>query len=192
MKKLCTYYDYAIWRYFTGKRAISNEYFSESSSYCTASTDSNFENSFVLSTNKGASKFINLPSEDLNLVVFTDFPNDVHLSHLKIDQNNNIQLVTLNHENNNFYFTISSDDTNVLIANANYNDINTRDIVFSLFSNYLLGDFNNDYVVNVLDIIMLVEYILEQTDIELEDSDINNDGDSNILDVIQLISIILN
>ena len=56
------YDDYAIWRYFTGNRAISNEYFNESSSYCTASTFSDFENSFILSTNKGASQFINLPS----------------------------------------------------------------------------------------------------------------------------------
>ena len=186
------YEDYALWRYFTGNRAISNEYFKESSSYCTASTLSDFENPFVLSTNKGASQFINLPSEDMNLIVFTDFPNDIHLSHLKIDQNNDIQLINLYQQNNNFYFSISSQDTNVLIANSNYNNIETNDIVFYLSINYFVGDLNNDEAVNILDIILLVEHILSPATVELDGADINDDGDVNILDVIQLVNIILN
>ena len=40
------YYNYAIWRYFTGDRTLSNQYFNQSSSYCTAFTISDFENSF--------------------------------------------------------------------------------------------------------------------------------------------------
>ena len=186
------YDDYAIWRYFTGNRAISNEYFNESSSYCTASTFSDFENSFVLSTNKGASQFINLPSEDMNLIVFTDFPDDIHLSHLRIDPNDDIHLVSLHNQNNNFYFSISSEDTNVLIANSNYNDIETMDIIFTLSVNYIIGDLNNDGIVNILDIVILVEHILSPAAVELEGADINDDGDVNILDVVQLVNIILN
>jgi len=186
------YEDYAIWRYFTGNRSISNEYFSESSNYCTASTLSDFENSFVLSTNKGASQFIDLPSEDMNLVVSTDFPNDIHLSHLKIDQNNDIQLINLYQQNNNFYFSISSQDTNVLIANSNYNNTNTTEIIFSLFLGYFIGDLNNDEVVNILDIIILVEHILNSVTADLEGADINDDGNVDILDVVQLVNIILN
>ena len=186
------YEDYALWRYFTGDRSIPNEYFDESSSYCTASTLSDFENSFVLSTNKGASQFIDLPLEDINLIVFTDFPNDIHLSHLKIDQNNDIQLINLYQQNNNFYFSISSQDTNVLIANSNYNDIEDRDIVFSLSINYFLGDLNNDTIINILDIIILVEHILNSEISDLDNADINDDGNVNILDVVQLVNIILN
>jgi len=186
------YEDYALWRYFTGDRSIPNEYFDESSSYCTASTLSDFENSFVLSTNKGASQFIDLPSENINLIVFTDFPDDIHLSHLKIDQNNDIQLINLYQQNNNFYFSISSQDTNVLIANSNYNDIEDRDIVFSLSINYFLGDLNNDTIINILDIIILVEHILNSEISDLDNADINDDGNVNILDVVQLVNIILN
>ena len=151
-----------------------------------------FENPFVLSTNKGASQFINLPSEDMNLIVFTDFPNDIHLSHLKIDQNNDIQLINLYQQNNNFYFSISSQDTNVLIANSNYNNIETTNIVFYLSINNFVGDLNNDEAVNILDIILLVEHILSPATVELDGADINDDGDVNILDVIQLVNIILN
>jgi len=186
------YEDYALWRYFTGDRSIPNEYFNESSSYCTASTLSDFENSFVLSTNKGASQFIDLPLEDINLIVFTDFPNDIHLSHLKIDQNNDIQLINLYQQNNNFYFSISSQDTNVLIANSLYNDIEDRDIVFSLSVNYFLGDLNNDTIINILDIIILVEHILNSEITDLDNADINGDGNINILDVVKLVNIILN
>ena len=186
------YEDYALWRYFTGDRSMPDKYFNESSSYCTASTLSDFENSFVLSTNKGASQFIDLPSEDINLIVFTDFPDDIHLSHLKINQNNDIQLINLYQQNNNFYFSISSQDTNVLIANSNYNDIEDRDIVFSLSVNYFLGDLNNDTIINILDIIILVEHILNSEISDLDNADINGDGNVNILDVVQLVNIILN
>ena len=185
------YVNYAIWRYFTGNRSISNEYFNESLSFCTASTVSDFENSFVLSTNKGASQFINLPSEDMNLNIFTDFPDDIHLSHLRINPNEDIHLVSLDHQNNNFYFSISSEDTNVLIANSNYNDIETMDIIFSLSVNYIIGDLNNDGIVNILDIVILVEHILSQAAVELDGADINDDGDVNILDVVQLVNVIL-
>ena len=186
------YVDYAIWRYFTGNRSIPDEHFSESSSYCTASTISDFENSFVLPTNKGASQFINLPSEDMDLIIFTDFPDDVHLSHLKIDQNNDIHLVSLYPQNNNFYFSISSEDTNVLVANSNYNDIETMDIIFSLSINHIIGDLNNDGIVNILDIVILVEHILSSAAVELEGADINDDGNIDVLDVVQLVNIILN
>ena len=126
------------------------------------------------------------------MIVFTDFPDDIHLSHLKIDQNNDIQLINLYQQNNNFYFSISSQDTNVLIANSNYNDIEDRDIVFSLSVNYFLGDLNNDTIINILDIIILVEHILNSEISDLDNADINGDGNVNILDVVQLVNIILN
>ena len=186
------YDDYAIWRYFTGNRSISNQYFNESSSYCTATTSSDFENSFILSTNKGASKFINLPSDNINLVVSTDFPNDIHLTHLIINSDDDVDFINLSSQDNNFYFNISSENTNVLIANSKFSDTETMDIIFSLSISSIAGDLNNDGDANILDIVILVEYILSSTTVELEGSDINNDGDANILDVVQLVNIILN
>ncbi len=58
--------------------------------------------------------------------------------------------------------------------------------------NSIIGDFNNDSIVNVLDVILLVNYILTPELLELNGADINFDGEANILDIINLINIILN
>ena len=188
------YTDYAVWRYFTGSRSVPNKYFNESSGYCAAATVSDFENSFTLPSNKGASQFINLPSEDIDLIVYVDFPDDIHLSHLIIDENNDMDLVNLYPQNNNFYLSISSENTNVLIANSNYNGTESMNILFSISINQsnTVGDLNNDEAINILDVIILVEHILSPGATELDGADINNDGNINILDIVQLVNMILN
>jgi len=54
-----------------------------------------------------------------------------------------------------------------------------------------LGDINGDDSVDILDIVILVNYILSGDTSELDGADINNDGEVNILDVVQLVNIIL-
>ena len=53
----------------------------------------------------------------------------------------------------------------------------------------LLGDLNEDEILNILDVIQLINVILDGE--ENSASDMNSDGVTNILDVIQLINIIL-
>ena len=55
----------------------------------------------------------------------------------------------------------------------------------------LLGDINNDGNIDVLDVVMLVNYILNNDTAEVENSDINSDGNIDVLDVVVLVSIIL-
>ena len=55
-----------------------------------------------------------------------------------------------------------------------------------------LGDINGDDSVDILDVIILVNYILSDNTSELDGADINNDDDVNILDVVALVNIILN
>jgi len=55
----------------------------------------------------------------------------------------------------------------------------------------IIGDFNDDGSVDVLDVIILVNFILSPATVELDGSDINDDGDVNILDVIQLVALII-
>ena len=55
-----------------------------------------------------------------------------------------------------------------------------------------LGDINQDGSVNILDVIVLVNYILDSESSQSDLLDINSDGNINILDVIQLVNIILN
>ena len=59
------------------------------------------------------------------------------------------------------------------------------------FLNTTLGDLNDDYLVNILDVVILVNIILESSD-AIPGSDINQDSLINILDVVHLIGIILN
>ena len=56
------------------------------------------------------------------------------------------------------------------------------------------GDINVDGIVNILDIVYLVNFILNNqtpTDIQFTSSDLNLDGLLNILDIVQLVNIIL-
>ena len=60
-------------------------------------------------------------------------------------------------------------------------------------SGWQLGDINNDNIVNVLDIISLINYILgiiSPDECEYLVSDVNNDTNLDILDVVLMVNII--
>ena len=54
----------------------------------------------------------------------------------------------------------------------------------------ILGDINNDNIVNVLDIIEIVNLILNSSDIYIEIADMNFDRKINIYDLIHIIEFI--
>ena len=91
-------------------------------------------------------------------------------------------------------FNISDNTSNVLFVNSIYSDIDSNDLNFTLSvnDNFNLGDFNYDNSVDVIDVIILVNYIMSSAKVELEGGDINGDNEINILDVTFLINIILN
>ena len=53
----------------------------------------------------------------------------------------------------------------------------------------IIGDVNQDGMVNILDLVMMTNLILTDDYIEL--ADINNDGELNILDIVAIVNIIL-
>ena len=58
----------------------------------------------------------------------------------------------------------------------------------------MLGDINVDGAVNILDVVIMVNFILNSqtpTDLEFTASDLNSDGTLNVLDIVQLVNIIL-
>ena len=57
---------------------------------------------------------------------------------------------------------------------------------------YIDGDLNEDYELNVLDVVLMVEHIMGYELEDTEYADINNDGAVDILDVVMLVGIILN
>ena len=59
-------------------------------------------------------------------------------------------------------------------------------------NSFIIGDLNNDFGINILDVIILVNHILEPPAELINAADINDDNILNILDVISLINIILN
>ena len=68
-------------------------------------------------------------------------------------------------------------------------DGSRRDIGAYWYGVDLLGDINNDGVVNVIDIILVVNYILD--DLYITEGDVNNDGVLNILDIVTITTLIL-
>ena len=89
-------------------------------------------------------------------------------------------------------------DQQGIIQYAN-NEIDTEWMLYVLEeliggSNALEGDINLDGTVNILDIVVLVNFILDSqtpTDSEFSSSDLNVDGMLNVLDIVQLVNIIL-
>ena len=55
---------------------------------------------------------------------------------------------------------------------------------------YILGDINNDGIINVLDVVIIVNIVLSNEYNEL--ADLNDDSIINVLDIVQLVNIILN
>ena len=58
----------------------------------------------------------------------------------------------------------------------------------------ILGDINVDGVINILDVVIMANFILNSqtpTDLEYTASDLNSDETLNILDIVQLVNLIL-
>ena len=69
-----------------------------------------------------------------------------------------------------------------------------NDNAIELSSYLTLGDINDDGSINILDVVLLINFILgsdSPTDAESIASDLNGDRIINILDVVQLVNIIL-
>ena len=89
-------------------------------------------------------------------------------------------------------------DQDGVIAYAN-NEIDTEwmlSVIYDLLdtSNNIQGDINQDSLVNVLDIVSLVSFVLASqnpTELEIIYSDINSDSFINVLDVVMLVNLIL-
>ena len=88
----------------------------------------------------------------------------------------------------NQHFGLGSD----IVSNALLNSYDSLDIVSSTNTN--LGDVNFDNQINIVDIVIMVNFILgvtQPTNEEFIVSDINQDGQLNIMDLIENISTIL-
>ena len=192
------YKDYALWRYFTGDRSLSNHYFDESSSYCTSTSYilNDYINDISFS-NKGGTSYVELPLDSPTINLSSDFFNEIQLSYLSINENNeisvsNLESISFEHSYN---FNTSDILSHVLIVSPIYNGIEFQTINFDVeLSDIMLGDLNFDQIINVLDVVIMVNFAIglnQPTNSEIEVCDFNLDGIINILDIVQLINLIL-
>ena len=86
-------------------------------------------------------------------------------------------------------FYLSSLATNHNHSNSG-DDTYTQWITLS-YNDAILGDLNGDGVINILDVILLINMIIGNSEMDFN-SDMNGDGMINVLDVILLVNIILN
>ena len=96
-------------------------------------------------------------------------------------------------------FNVASTD----LDNGNYNGYvkitsnggsATIPITLNVNSDVILGDINMDMSINVLDVVILTNFILEADtpdNSEFEAADINSDGILNVLDIVNLVNLIL-
>tara|TARA_B100001250_G_scaffold382639_1_gene375959 strand:- start:210 stop:653 length:444 start_codon:yes stop_codon:yes gene_type:complete len=70
-----------------------------------------------------------------------------------------------------------------------------KNLNFTVLSEPTFGDVNNDLVLNVLDVLKIVNFIVgnaELSSYELYISDLNMDGNVNVQDIVELVYLILN
>ena len=107
-----------------------------------------------------------------------------------------IPILTYDENNDNFFnffgnqFTWSVILSPDMVVQYSGTGTITSDIIQNILDEYeLLGDQNYDGLVNILDIIQMVHFILEEEYTFI--GDLNNDGGINILDIIALVDLIL-
>ena len=195
--------EYALWRYFTGSRSVSNTFFEESSGYCTSSTF-NEEGVYSLWSNRGGAYFINIPEGGTSLTISSESIDDFNATLLSINPNNEIDKTNLNLINNDNDFNIgASEETQILILNTNYNNVISEQIDFSIYFNQFSPDCEVDefqcndgtcvpqsYVCNGWDDCTNGSDEIN-CDSECLSGDINTDEAVDILDVVLLINLVL-
>lgn len=134
----------------------------------------------------------------LDAVIYNQGWSSQIFSYLIIDSNENEIYSNMIEISSNSYQDINIDLSNLIFDNnVQYifkvlpnSKLSSAQSVSFIIDNIIIGDINNDLVVNVLDAISLVNQIISSN--YSNSSDLNNDQTLNILDIILLINIILN
>ena len=190
--------DYALWRYFTGERSINLDYFNQAQSYCESKISILSDSSYSLYSNTGGAYYFNIDNDINDLKITSAAFDQLAVSLLLIDSDENITIsdLPLMNESSIFFFDEYFDYNKVLIINSNYLGALTEVITFdiSLNNSFQLGDINNDALINVNDVVSLINYILLYDEFNndiLILGDMNFDLELNIMDVVILVDIIL-
>ena len=119
-----------------------------------------------------------------NIIVYENIGNECEIN-FALDESFDIPYLGLNtspviYNSNNYIALVSG--------------VSTGGMYFAPIIDYIVGDLNNDLLVNIFHIVLLVAYILYGSGnlVSLEFLDINNDDFINIVDIVDLVQLILN
>ena len=89
-----------------------------------------------------------------------------------------------------------ADDRIILLVENEFGLSGSLDLIMdSLENGIILGDLNNDEVINVQDIVLLVSIVIDDSninDFQIFSGDFNTDNNIDVLDIVQLVNIIIN
>ena len=91
------------------------------------------------------------------------------------------------------YETGGNYEVSLVVTNLYGQDSESHTEIIQLQAS-MAGDINNDSMVNILDIVLVVNFVLgsdSATDSEFAAADLNNDGILNILDIVTITNLIL-
>ena len=192
------YTEYGIWRYFTGERAIPNRYFDRANQYCTSTITPLSEEIINIRTEWGSTYIFELPPIDTTLNIFTFNPIVLTTNIFTVTGDTLESSIPLLFEDQeaSFQITPPSNGAQFLLVTSGYSGEPYIMNPFYFFepSNTPNGDVNNDGEINVLDVVILVQFVLHQQfpeDDQFYNCDLNSDDQLNVLDVVQLINQIL-
>ena len=132
-----------------------------------------------------------------HIYVYIESENSTSLPSILIETNNenNVTFNDLELLMGNNIINIDSqfNGEHVLLLTSGYteNDLNFENIIisFEIDTNNNEGDINDDQIINVLDIVLLVDFILSNEYNVM--GDLNNDGILNVIDIVILVNIVL-
>ena len=136
---------------------------------------------------KGATRLIQLESENINLQLSSSFASHIQLQHVtesgivnNFELTDNISYLSISNPNN---------ESHALVLTSKYTGDTSQEMEVNISLNSLQGDLNGDGVIDILDLIALVNMILNDEYSII--ADWNEDGVVNILDIIIYKNIIL-
>jgi len=185
------------------KIAIAYTSYNDQNVYSSVSDLENMDFSNYITINPGTDSFQNYPYtllDDALHIVWVDFngyeifygmielaaDEMINIQKINDDDSNSLQKDPIIYKTSDMLYSFWSDQ-----RHGNYEIYLSKGINVSI----LLGDINQDNVIDVLDIVLIINFILGQDNPSIEEeiaSDLNSDGTINIQDIILIINIILN
>ena len=136
---------------------------------------------------------LDLNSLDVIFIDLSEFINDGEIEQWIWDFGDGNTQVSYNGYAEHSYLTSGTYEASLIVKNI-YGYFSDPHIEFIQVGSTLSGDINDDSMLNILDIVMMVNFVLgaqSPNSQQFQSSDMNDDGILNILDVVTLVNIVL-